>query len=365
MPNLVDRLSLRRIAALAAYAGLGCLVPGVFLPALTIGRFGDEVGYSIVDTAVVMANTGSYAIATIIVVFSILFPIFKLLVALLVAMAPPSAPESAGYRLVDFCYRFGKHSMLDVFVIAVFIVVYKVQDVFTARVEWGLYFFMAGIVFSVVSGGALDFDSRRRAALGGSGGANTDDGEGETAAPADRRAMTGYRWLLPGALALLVAGLAGAYLSPHGSVESILVKKAPGVDLKIISLPDAPDYALEVRFKTGDAYRTETKEDTPIGNGILFEMPLIALDDIAEISIWEDNSISVSNAKISVIPDQIVDRVMVANTRALKGQKIEFELNGSHSLQRLLSYAAIVVAALMIVIVGALFVWQRTHRATT
>jgi len=132
--------------------------------------------------------------------------------------------------------------------------------------------------------------------------------------------------------------------------------RRPGVDVKIVSLPDAPDYLLEIKFEDGWSHRTETLTDTPIGNGIVFELPAMEVSDIREILLWDDNRLDVSDLKLSVIPDQIIDRVRVEGERLLVGEKMRFELVGARSPALLLSYAVIIAAAATMLITGALLV---------
>ncbi len=347
------------------------------MPALAVNRFGDSPSYSILDTVFTTLASGNYFISFIILIFSVIFPIIKLVTIIVIATYFLRKRDSIGFHIATWLFKLGKYSMLDVFVIAILIVVFKMQEAFTASVEPGLYFFVAGIFFSAVSSGVLVFGRRETSETVPSPPTRAADEQERDrdpparagsphAEPPDRSLegrylMTRRYGVLLGSILLLLAGLVAAYLSPHGSVDAVLVRKQPGVDLRIISIPDAPDYSLEFHFEDGGEYRTDTVENTPIGNGILFQTPSMLLEEISEIRLWEDNSFNVSDTKLSVIPDEIVDRVMVQNRRSLKGQRISFELKGKRSLRRLSSYSAITLALVILLIGGAVLVWDRAR----
>lgn len=360
MRHFIHRPATRRGAAVTAYIGLCLLAVGLSLPVMSVTSFGEAVPYSAFRTIAAIAGRGDYVLAGLILLFSMVFPAVKLIATLLIGLSLDGMPTALRWRIVATFNRFGKYSMLDVFIIAVLIVVFKVQGIVSASLEYGFYFFLAGILASSLSSGmllmaipeataALAENANPPAPTGpkpGSGGAGT-----RRWAPLLRLGAV----VLVGLL-LLVAGLMLAVLAPPGTVDHILVQKRPGVDLKIVSLPDAPDYMLEIKLKDGWKHRTKTMADTPIGNGIVFELPAIEISDIEEILLWDDNSFDVSDLKLSVIPDEIVDRVRVQGERSLAGEKMRFELIGQRSPGLLLGYLVIIASAALLLITGALMI---------
>jgi len=352
-----ERPVMRQGAAVTAYVGLCLLAAGLSFPVLSVTRFGETVSHSVLGTIGAIAGDGSYLLAGLVLVFSVIFPALKLVATLLIALSIERMRATLRWHIVATFNRFGKYSMLDVFIIAVLIVVYRIQGIVSASIEYGFYVFLAGILVSILSSGMLlmalpDTESARAP-----GGEPPEAGATSPPAGARRwRPLRPYAVALAGGLLLLLAGLALGVLAPPGSVDSILVQKRPGVDVKIVSLPDAPDYLLEIKFEDGWSHRTETLTDTPIGNGIVFELPAMEVSDIREILLWDDNRLDVSDLKLSVIPDQIIDRVRVEGERLLVGEKMRFELVGARSPALLLSYAVIIAAAATMLITGALLV---------
>ena len=320
-------------AATFAVVGLAALLPGIFLPMLRIVRLHEEASYSILESVAVLARDGDYLIAVIILVFSVLFPLAKLALLLATALLRWDLGRGGIVRAARLSGPLGRYSMLDVFVIAVLLVVLKLEGIAEAELAMGTYLFGIGIACSFLAQACLEPLPRTLAV--------DEHRTVSTARPAQGTALAGrltaatrgagVRRLGAASAALLVLGAALLAFAPGGMVEAILIEKRPGIDVKFLSLPDTPDYALQVLFRDGDAHVTSTQDDTPIGNGILFAMPELELDAIREVRLWEDNSFVVSKIDLSVIPDEVIDRVRVERNRRLEGEKIVFTLSGRRS----------------------------------
>ena len=349
MTRLKSLFGRRSNAVVVAYLGLLTLIPALFLPAVTIERFGALSTYSIVSSVLELANAGNVLIAGIIFLFSALFPVLKLALVLYLAMRPTPRAGDSGRSLVKFMLAAGKYSMLDVFVIALLIVAFKLGGVIKAEIDFGLYLFILSIVLSTLANlmlmASLDPAS-----------AETRKGD-EMSAPEEQRAKTGNRRGLvrPVVLILLplILGVLGAALyftASSGTVATVLVQRLPGVDLTIVSTPDTPDYALQLLFRNGELYRSPSKPDTPIGNGIVFDIPDVELSLLQEISLWDDNSLTISDMKLSVLPDAIVDRVRIGETRVVEGQRMRFQLLGEPAPQRTVALFVLGAAGIWLVI---------------
>ncbi|MDQ7084831.1 MAG: paraquat-inducible protein A [Sulfurovum sp.] len=94
-------------------------------------------------------STGDIVVATVILLFSVIVPILKILSLFFIAIFVKH--RFAGH-IVAFFKAIGKWSMVDVFVVAVFLVYLTANkaDVSRAEVEVGLYFFLAYVLVSML-----------------------------------------------------------------------------------------------------------------------------------------------------------------------------------------------------------------------
>ena len=92
---------------------------------------------------------GDVLVALVILLFSVLVPVLKILSLLFVSVFMES---KFAHNIVKFFKMIGKWSMVDVFVVAVFLVYLTANkgDVSRAEVEVGLYFFLAYVIVSML-----------------------------------------------------------------------------------------------------------------------------------------------------------------------------------------------------------------------
>ena len=88
-------------------------------------------------------------VALVILLFSVLVPVLKVLSLLFVSVF---MENKFTHSIVKFFKMIGKWSMVDVFVVAVFLVYLTSNnaDVSRAEVEVGLYFFLAYVIVSML-----------------------------------------------------------------------------------------------------------------------------------------------------------------------------------------------------------------------
>lgn len=132
---------------LAAAAFL--LIAGWLLPAMTLRQlliFSDEV--SILGAIWRLFAEGEYGLFVLVFAFTVIFPAAKLTVAGL-AWRRRGTDETAR-RWLAWAERFGHWSMLDVFVIALFVVVVKLSAVSDVTIHAGLYVFALAALLSIV-----------------------------------------------------------------------------------------------------------------------------------------------------------------------------------------------------------------------
>jgi paraquat-inducible protein A len=111
---------------------------------------GEAKTYSIVSGVLALLRGGNIGIGLVLLFFSVLFPVAKL-VALRVCIADARLGRSHALAA-----RFGKYSMVDVFVIALLVVASKsYPGGTTVDIEWGVFAFGAAALLSMLVGAAV------------------------------------------------------------------------------------------------------------------------------------------------------------------------------------------------------------------
>jgi paraquat-inducible protein A len=145
---------------------VGCfalMIAGLFLPCMTIvphaGEYTgfikllapdafDPTTYSLLGGIIKMMQS-DVLIGTLLLLFSVVFPIWKLCTYLYYLYRRKTTPS----RSMAIAVVLGKYSMLDVFVLAVLVIAVKgLPGGSKVVLEQGLYFFAASILFSLYIG---------------------------------------------------------------------------------------------------------------------------------------------------------------------------------------------------------------------
>jgi paraquat-inducible protein A len=105
--------------------------------------------YSVIAGVHGLWEQGQYVLAIILFFFSIVFPIFKLATLAVVWFVPLA--EGRRKLALHWLGILGKWSMLDVFVVAILIVLVKLGPLAKVEPQRGLYWFAAAIVFSMIT----------------------------------------------------------------------------------------------------------------------------------------------------------------------------------------------------------------------
>jgi len=133
------------IVLAGAFVGL---IVGLSLPFMKVQQmvFWHDA-YTLFTSIKGMWSGGHYGLAAVIFFFSIIFPFAKLLALLAVWYRP--MPTDRRDRVLHWLSLLGKWSMLDVFVIAVLIVLTQSKGYVNAEAQPGLYVFAAAILLSM------------------------------------------------------------------------------------------------------------------------------------------------------------------------------------------------------------------------
>ena len=152
-------LSLQFFTVLGTVGAMLSLLFGLISPILmvTIHKEVEYVGdiilsfesKGIIGSITKLWESGDVIVALVILLFSVLMPILKTGSLLFISLFIESR---ATRHLVNFFKLIGKWSMVDVFVVAIFLVYLTANkgDVSRAEIEIGLYFFLAYVIVSML-----------------------------------------------------------------------------------------------------------------------------------------------------------------------------------------------------------------------
>lgn len=138
----------RLLVNVAAAVTLVIFIISLISPLFTLEKFyffSNTV--SLFSALMSLLEKGHIVLFIIIFLFSILFPLFKLGVIVFVWN---SHAGSRVQQLLKWIHRFGKWSMLDVFVVALLVVSIKFEHLADMQIHYGLYLFLGSVVMSML-----------------------------------------------------------------------------------------------------------------------------------------------------------------------------------------------------------------------
>ena len=155
IPDSLQRTVALLIAAVVLY------FPANLLPIMTTDQFGRSVDSTIIGGVLLLWNMGSYPVALVILIASVLVPIGKILIVATlcwtVGRHQTISPRQRTtlYRITEF---IGPWSMVDVFVVASLVALVQITGIFVIR-PGGAALAFAGVVI-VTMLAAESFDPR-------------------------------------------------------------------------------------------------------------------------------------------------------------------------------------------------------------
>ncbi len=200
-----------RWSAFFALVGLTALIPAYFIPAMLVANAVDGSRWlSVWSGIATFWERGHYFLAGVIFCFSLIFPLVKLALCLICSTGAGWLPLKFRRRVIHFTEWTAKYSMLDVFVIAMLILLVKVDEFILMLPSAGLYLFSFAVLCSAISSALLKRSFPH------------DDHEIETAPsePIGRARMWFLPWLITGA-AVGVAGLTVLLSNLGGRVDQV------------------------------------------------------------------------------------------------------------------------------------------------
>lgn len=146
------------VAALLAVLALIALSISIFMPFLSMTKFGEVRTFSMVSGILELFDRDMILIGVVLFVFSILFPYVKLLGLLAATSSLLPLSDCTRHLLHKTAVFTGKYSLLDILVVAIIIVTVKFKDVVQATAMPGTTVFCAAILLSILSGLAVNLD---------------------------------------------------------------------------------------------------------------------------------------------------------------------------------------------------------------
>jgi len=121
---------------------------GIFAPVMTFQKlvFFKET-YSIFSGLTSLFSSSEYFLFLILLTFSVLFPTVKILMLVHLHHSNSWSPEQKA-RWLHILSSFSKWSMLEVYVVAMLVVILRLGILGKVMVRWGLYLFAASVLFS-------------------------------------------------------------------------------------------------------------------------------------------------------------------------------------------------------------------------
>jgi paraquat-inducible protein A len=149
------------VTAVLLMAAAVLYIPANLLPVMDTHTLFDDENDTIMSGVLVLLHSGSWPIAVLVFVASIVVPLLKILaLGVLLYSAWARSPRgrlqrSQLYRLVEF---IGRWSMLDIYAISLLATLVQVQSFASIIVGWGAWAFGAVVVLTLLA--ARTFDER-------------------------------------------------------------------------------------------------------------------------------------------------------------------------------------------------------------
>jgi len=136
---------------LMLFSALALFVAGIFRPFTEVTKlwlFENRV--SVYDGLIILAKSKEFFLFMILLVFTVCFPFIKIL-SLLVLWLKAGLTREQTVRLYTWVSHLGKWSMLDVFVIAILVLLLKSGSVASIRIQDGFFLFFGSVMLTQIA----------------------------------------------------------------------------------------------------------------------------------------------------------------------------------------------------------------------
>ncbi|HMB95818.1 MAG TPA: paraquat-inducible protein A [Tepidisphaeraceae bacterium] len=149
-----------RLAATLAVIALIVLIRAQTMPFISATDLGQTNVYSLIGGIHDLYQLGYYFIASILLIFSVLFPIAKLILILSATSSLVPLSSETRHSMHKFAVATGKYSLLDVLVVAISIVVIRFGALAQVSALPGTGLFCIAILLSILAGHAVKFETK-------------------------------------------------------------------------------------------------------------------------------------------------------------------------------------------------------------
>lgn len=131
--------------------GIGLTMPVIAFEQLVFWKD----SYSVLGGIQNLFHEKQYVLAAVIFLFSVVFPVIKLLALSVLWFRRYSGDQRL--KMLQWVERMGRWSMVDVFVLAIVIVLTKTTPLTKAEPRMGLYVFAGSVLLSMVTAMRINF----------------------------------------------------------------------------------------------------------------------------------------------------------------------------------------------------------------
>lgn len=132
-------------------------LPANIFPFMSIELYGNRNSSTIWSGTISLAEDGSYGIALIVFLASILIPAVKLLILIYLSLTGDNGQrQKFKMRLYHFVEAIGRWSMLDIFLLAVLVAMVKLGHWTTVEPEKGSIMFALVVIFTMLGSAYFD-----------------------------------------------------------------------------------------------------------------------------------------------------------------------------------------------------------------
>jgi paraquat-inducible protein A len=151
-PSLAQTYGNRSVPiALMLFCSLALFIVGIFRPFTEVTKlwiFENQV--SVFQGLITLAKSNEWFLFCILFVFTVTFPFIKIL-SLITLWLKPGLTKQRTVQLYNFVSHLGKWSMLDVFVVAILVLLLKSGNLASIQLRDGCFIFFSSVMLTMIA----------------------------------------------------------------------------------------------------------------------------------------------------------------------------------------------------------------------